>query len=141
MSSFIYTNFKKIEKFQHKIWNKFLCRIKNFKWKLTSLQQVATSSNWKNYIWKSTQKKCQMVILGLSLENYNIDSLNHSLIDISSYISFWFSQAYYVKVFACGQSNWKTTWNKWFSGRFLKKTHNILQYHWSFIHSNFIVLI
>jgi hypothetical protein len=33
--------------------------------------------------------------------NYNIDSLNHSSIDIS----FLFSQAYYVKVFACGQSN------------------------------------
>jgi hypothetical protein len=46
-----------------------------------------------------------MVILGLSLENYNIDSLNHNSIDISSYISFLFSQAYYVKVFAREQSN------------------------------------
>lgn len=59
------------------------------------MQQVVTSSNWKKYIWKPTQKRCQMVILGLSLENYNIDSLNHSSIDIS----FLFSQAYYVKVF------------------------------------------
>jgi uncharacterized membrane protein len=123
MSSFIYTNFKKIEKFKHKIWNKFLCRIKNFKWKLTSLQQVVTSSNWKDYIWKSTQKKCQMVILGLSLENY-ITLIVWIIARLIFLLIFLFDSAKPIMwkfLHVDKLSNWKTTWNTWFNGRFFKK--------------------